>query len=444
MALLSPEIKELLKDKDFDSLKAMLSELEPADIAELIKPLPPHSKIAVFNLLEFKIALEVFEQLEVHDEIDILKYLDKSKAAELLNEMSPNDRADLFIQLTQREAQRFLSLMREEEARNVKELISYLPHTAGGIMTTEFAWLPDSVTTGEAIDFLRREKIDFDFYQIYVLSDKRQPLGIISLKGLITYPSDTPIKKIMTKIPAVPLNMDQEKVAKLIYKYDLASIPVVDSDKKIRGIVKVDDAIDVIEAEHTEDAHKFGAVTSAPEDYLSAKVINIAKSRVIWLIVLLIASFMSGTIIEKYSYVLNAMVSLTIFIPLLLDSAGNAGTQAATVVVRGLAIGEIEFSSIWRVVRKEFLTGILMGIGLGILTAMRALVVKTSPLFGLTVGISMVAGICVATTIGGILPIIFQKLKLDPALMSSPLLTTIMDSTTLLIYFGVAIKILQI
>ncbi|MCK4352079.1 magnesium transporter [candidate division WOR-3 bacterium] len=443
MQLLLPEVKELLENKDFDSLKALLSESEPVDIASLIEELPISLQVVLFNLLDLETSYEVFEHLDPRDEIEILKLLDENRAVKILNEMAPDERADLFEQLPEEDAKHFLAFMEAEEVKDVKELVKYPPETAGGIMTTEFAWVPDSVTTGDAIDFLRKQEVDFDFYQVYVLNKRKQLLGIIDLKDIIVSPPSTPIKKIMDKIPSVPLNMDQEKVSNLISKYDLPSIPVVDKNKSLHGIVTVDDVIDVIEDEYTEDAYKFGAAGKPPEDYLSTSTLNIAKSRIVWLIVLLLASFGSGFVIQSFSTVLQKMVTLAIFIPLLLGCAGNAGIQAASVVIRGLATAEIKLSHIWRVVRKEFLIGILVGIGLGIVASIRAFAGQRALMLGLTVGLSMTAAITVATTLGGLLPIVFKKLGFDPALTSGPLVTTIMDITSLLIYFSVAVKIMQ-
>lgn len=445
MPLLLPEVTELLEEKNIDSLKHLLSELDPADIVELIEKLPEEDRMVIFDLLDTEVAVDVFEGLDVEEEILLLNSFDDSQATIILNQMAPDERADLFAQLSEEDKQHFLSLMEDEEAKDVEELLVYPPETAGGIMTTEFAWIPGALTAGEAIDFLRQNKFDFDFYQVYVLSESEHLLGIIPLKELITAPGATRVRKIMnTKLPTVALQTDQEKVAQLIAKYDLPSIPVVDSGKVMRGMITVDDVIDVIEDEDTEDMYKFGAAGPPPEDYLSARVAQVAKSRIVWLTVLLFASFLSGFVIQRFSYVLETVVTLVIFIPLLLGCGGNAGIQAASVVIRGLATGEIQLSYIWRVVRKELLIGILVGIGLGILTAIRALTIQRNPLLGLTVGLSMVAGVCIATVLGGLLPIIFKKLKLDPALMSSPLLTTLMDTISLIIYFGIAIKVMQI
>ena len=443
MSLFLPEVKELLAEKDLDSLLTLLQELSPVDIVELIESLPESSQIAIFNLLPLETACDVFEHMEPQDAVSFLKLLSEPKAVEILNEMAPDERADLFASLPEEEAQHFLKLMETEEAQDVEELITYPPDTAGGIMTTEFAWIPVNLTVAKAIDFLRTEEHDFDFYQVYVLQEKKL-LGTVSIRELIVSPSNTLVEEMMQNIPTVPTDMDQEEVARLIAKHDLTSIPVVNEREELRGIITVDDVVDVIEDESTEDMQMFGGSAPLARNYVDTSAFGVAKSRFPWLVLLLLASFVSGFVIQKFSTALQAMINLAIFIPVLLNCSGNAGMQAASVVIRGLATGEIKFTHILGVIKKEFLIGILMGIGLGVLVALRSLPVEQSLSFGFVVGISMTAGIIIATTVGTLLPIIFQKLGFDPALMSGPLLTTFMDITSLLIYFSIAVKMLGI
>ncbi len=443
MSLLGPEVEEFLAEKDFDSLTALLKELLPVEILELIEALTESSKIAIFDLLPLETACDVLELMETQDAASFLKLLPQSRAVKILNEMAPDERADLFVLLPEKTGQHFLKLMEDEEAHDVEKLVAHPPDTAGGIMTTQFAWIPAEFTVAKAIDFLRDEEHSFDFYQVYILQEKKL-LGVVSLRELIVSPPSTLVKKIMQKIPIVTMDMDQEKVARLIAKYNIPSIPVVNEKKELQGIITVDDVVDVIEDENTEDMHRFGGATPLSRDYFDVGALGTAKSRFPWLVFLLLASFISGFVIQKFSTALQSMVNLVIFIPVLLDCSGNAGMQAASVVIRGLATGEIQFTHIWRVIKKEFLIGILMGIGLGVLIALRSLPVEGSIVFGFTVGISMATGIVIATTLGTLLPIIFQKLGVDPALMSGPLLTTFMDITSLLVYFSIAVKMLGI
>ncbi len=443
MSLLLPEVNELLEEKDFDSLLALIQELSPVDIIELIESLSESSQITILNLLPLDIACDVFGHMESQDAVSFLKLLSEAKAVEILNEMAPDERADLFASLTEEEAQHFLKLMETEEAHDVVELVAYPPDTAGGIMTTEFAWIPAKLTVTKAIDFLRKEKHDFDFYQVHVVQEKKL-LGIVSIRELITSSPNTLVEKIIQNIPTVPTDMDQEEVAGLIAKHDIMSIPVINQKEELQGVITIDDVVDVIEDEDTEDMQMFGGSAPLTRNYIDTNAFDVAKSRFPWLAILLLTSFVSGFVIQKFSTALQAMINLAVFIPVLLNCSGNAGMQAASVVIRGLATGEIKFTHIFKIIKKEFLIGILMGIGLGVLVALRSLPVEKSLVFGLVVGISMAIGIVIATIIGTILPIIFQKLKFDPALMSGPLLTTFMDMISLFIYFSIAVKMLGI
>jgi magnesium transporter len=440
MRLFLPEVKELLKTKDYEALRSLLRDLLPPDIVELIELLPENLKLPLFELLDVKTACNVIEHMEPLVAISLLKLLPESKVITILNELVPDKRADLFSNLSEEDANHFLKLMEKEEAQDVEELLSYPPDTAGGLMTTQFAWIPSHLTSGEATEFLRKQKNDFEFYQVYVLKE-RKLLGVISLKDLITSSSDVLVTKIMHKIPSVSIDMDQERVVHFISKYNIPSIPVVDKNKKLQGIITVDDVVDVIKDEDTEDMQRFGGSAPLNRHYVDASILRIVKARLPWLIFLLFANFISGFVIQQYSELLKTMVSLVIFIPVLLACGGNAGMQAASVVIRGLATGEIRLNKVWIVVRKELLIGLLLGLGLGVLIAIRALPLGEGLIFGVAVGVSMVAGITIATVMGTLLPIIFEKLGFDPALMSGPLLTTIMDIAALVIYFGIAIHI---
>jgi magnesium transporter len=366
--------------------------------------------------------------------------LPESRATQILNEIPPDERADLFGTLQEDQSKHFLELMEADEAKDVEQLVGYSPDTAGGIMTTQFAWIPGDTSTGDAIEFLRQQENDFDFYQAYVLSNEKL-LGIVTLRELLISPPSTKVKKIINKVPSIPVTTDQEEVARLIAKYDIPSIPVVDRGKKMQGVIQVDDVVDVIEDESTEDMHRFGGATPLQRRYFDVSIFGIVKSRLPWLVVLLFANFIAGFVIEQFSDTLRTMVSLAVFIPVLLACSGNAGMQVTSVVIRGLATEEIRFDQIWRVARRELSIGILMGVGLGVLVALRSLPIEGSLSFGLAVGLSMTAGIVIATTMGTLVPIVFDKLGFDPALVSAPLLTTIMDITSLLIYFSIAVRI---
>jgi len=443
MRVLLPEIKELLAAKQKRMIRKVVSYFEPADIAEAWTDFTHDERLKLFNMLDTKSAADIFEFLREDQMIELLTSLPTGKMINVLNEMSPDDRTDLFAVLPTEEVEKIIPLLDAEEQKRARELLAYKGNTAGGLMTIDYITVSENANIADALRELRAKGKDIDFIQnIYVVDKVNRLQGIIPLKDLLTATPRKKVQKVMdTHFTNVGLEIDQEEVARVFEKYDIASLPVLDKLGRIKGVITVDDVIDVIKEEASEDIYRFGA-SEVTDQYLSASPFNIAQKRVIWLIVLAFAGFISGSVLEHYSYLLSSIVTLSFFIPILMNTSGSAGTQAATVVVRGLATGEIKLRDLWRVVRKEFFIGIMMGIVAGAITAMRALILQGDAALGLTVAIAMIAAIVIATSIGGMLPIIFKRLGVDPALMSGPLIATILDTTTLLIYFNVTVLLL--
>jgi magnesium transporter len=443
MRVILPEIKELLSSRQKRTIRKVLSYFEPADIAEAWSEFNIHEKLKLFNILNTKFAADIFEFLKEDQMIELLDNLPTERKVAILNEMSPDDRTDLFAILPTEEVEKLIPLLDADEQKRARELLAYKGNTAGGLMTTDYITVSENVSVASVLKELRTKAKDIDFIQnIYVVDKVNRLQGIIPLKDLLTTSPQRTVEKVMESyFPSVGLEIDQEDVARVFEKYDIPSLPVLDKLGRIKGVITVDDVIDVIKEETSEDIYRFGA-SEVTDQYLSASPFNIAQKRVIWLIVLALAGFISGSVLEHYSYLLSSIVTLSFFIPILMNTSGSAGTQAATVVVRGLATGEIKLRDIWRVVRKEFLIGILMGIIAGAITALRALILQSDAALGITVAIAMIIAIVIATSIGGVLPIIFKRLGVDPALMSGPLIATILDTTTLLIYFNITILLL--
>lgn len=445
MFLVLPEIKELLSQNKKEQLKKIFYDYEPIEIVEILKEFSLKDKVFLFSLLDIDFAADIFEKTDKGDQLTLLGAFDKTRKAKILDEVAPDERVDFFEQLPEKMVLRFLSIMEEEEAQDVRELMRYDRNTAGGRMTTDFAQIEKGINVEQTLKSLRKTAKDLEMiYYIYVVDRTDKLLGVVSLKDLIIAQPEREIDEIIhTKLIAIPIDMDQEQVAKRIARYDFLALPVIDREGKIKGIITVDDLIDVIREEDTEDMYKFGAAGKHIDNYMSSTPLTLAKHRIIWLLILVVTGFISGTIMEEFSFALKNVVSLAFFIPLLMGSGGNAGTQAASVVVRGLAIGEVKLGDIWRVVKKEFLIGITVGTALGILALLRALILQKSSLLGITVGLSMIATVTVATCLGAILPIICEKLGFDPAVVSGPLITTVVDISSLLIYFGIAIQLME-
>jgi len=440
LSLILPEIKELLSEDKKDELKEIFYDYEPIEVAEALKEFSLKDKVTLFSLWDVDFAADVFEKMDKEDQLTLLGAVDEAHRGKILDELAPDERVDLFEQLPKEMVTRFLSIMEEEEAEDTRQLMTYESNTAGGRMTTDFACAKEEMSVEEALRNLRKTAKGLEMvYYVYVVNKEDKLVGVVSLKELILAEPGEKINEIMhTNLITIPVDMDQEQVARELAKYDFLALPVVDNSKRIKGIITVDDIIDVIKEENTEDMYKFGAAGGHTEEYISAKPSSIAKHRVTWLLILVVTGFISGGILENFSFALKRVIALSFFIPLLMDSAGNAGTQAATVMVRGLAVGEIRIGDIWRVARKELAVGTMLGIVLGALALARALVLQKSPLLGLTVGISMLATVTVSTCLGSILPLICKRLGADPAIVSGPLITTVVDITSLLIYFEIA------
>ena len=438
--LIAPGIKKLLSNKNYTAIKDIIIDLFPPDVAELLQSLEHEEAIEIIKLISSDRFPEIFSYLDNNNQILILQDLTTGRLKNVLNEMPSDERADLFLKITPELKKQLFSIMSEEEKRDVEELIQYKENTAGALMTTEFAKVGPQISFKEATEILRRTALKREtIYYIYVTDEKDKLLGVFSLKDLIMAPADKKVSELMnSNFIKIQLNDDQEEVASLFKKYDLLALPVVDSLDNIHGIITVDDIVDVIEQEDTEDFHKMAAIESIPEAYLETPFFTVAKKRIGWLLLLLITYAISTQLMEHYSFALESVIALAFFIPMLSGSAGNAGTQSATLVIRGLATGEISFQDIFKIMKREIFMGLMLGTILGALGFLRAYLMQGNPFLGLTVGYSLALVITIATFIGSILPLLLHKAGVDPAISAGPFLTTILDITSILIYFQVA------
>ncbi len=442
--LIIPEIREFLSSNDKEALREVFCEYEPVEVAEILKEFALKERVMLFSLWNTDLAADVFEKMEKDDQIALMGAIDEAPKGKILNELAPDERADFFEELPEKMVNRFLSIMEREEARDTRELMTYDASTAGGRMTTEFAHLKEDMTVQGALEELRKTAKELEMiYYIYIDGKYNHLVGIISLKELIMAEPTTRLSEIMhSKLITIPIDMDQEHMAAEIAKYDFLALPVVDNLGRMKGIITVDDVIDVIEEEDTEDMYKFGAAGEHVDDYISMRPTLVARNRMTWLLILVVTSFLSGLIMQRFSFALESMIALSFFIPLIMGSGGNAGTQAAMVMVRGLATGEVRSKDIWKVVRKEFVIGVMLGAALGSMALVRALVFQRSSLLGATVAFSMIITVTAATCLGAVLPLICKRLGIDPAVVSGPLITTVLDIASLLIYFRIATLLL--
>ena len=439
--LVTQQLEAMLAVGNYDAVKLLLQPVQPVDIAEAIGALPPQLQAIAFRLLAKDEAISVYEYLDTAIQQNLLGLLRSGEMREVMEEMSPDDRARLFEELPAKVVRQLLSELSPEERRVTAELLGYEPETAGRLMTTEYVALKENQTAAVALEIVRRRARDTEtIYSLYVTDAQRRLSGILSLRDLLTADPQSRIGDVMTEeVLSVRTNSDQEKVARTIQRYDFLAIPVVDLEQRLVGIVTVDDVIDVIEQEATRDLYAAGAVQAGDDDdYFSSSLFTIARRRVVWLAVLVVASFFTSEVIAANEDVLQKVVLLAAFIPLLGGTGGNVGAQSSTVVIRGLSTQSISGLGPFRAIGREALAGALLGLLMMVLVVPFAWWRGESALVGLSVGMSLLAITTLAATAGAGFPLLFDRMGLDPALMSTPFITTCTDVAGTLIYLQTA------
>lgn len=437
---LSTELERLIEAGQLSEAAGVLAEEHPADAAELLVELEPEEAREVLSALPAEKALPVFTELPVTYQEELFELLGQEEAAALVAAMPHDERADLLKEVPPALSERIIRLLAQADRDDVRRMMSYPEGTVGAVMTSEYAMLPPDVTAGEALRRLRVVAPDSEtIYYVYVVEGDRRLVGVVSLRDLVLAPPGRPVRDLMNEdVISVKVTDDAEEAAEVLGKYDLIALPVVDDSGRLVGIVTFDDVLDIVEQEATEDIYRLAAAGEPVEDYMRAGAVRLARQRIPWLAVLVVAGMLSSYVMKRLQAPLESMVALSFFIPLLLGSAGNAGTQAATTVVRGLATGALRERDVGRLVLKEGLVGLIVALGMGVLAAARVLLAERSLLLAVNVAATMVGAVTLANALGALLPPLFQRLRLDPALMSAPLITTICDVSTLAIYLGLA------
>lgn len=431
-------------------LKAYLTEQHPADLAEWLEELTDEQRETLFGLLDPEQAAVILGELDLETQADLVTALDREKAGDIIEEMATDEAADLLAELTPEEQGQILGELAEEDAADVRELLEHDPETAGGLMTTDYITLRADMTMQAALEHLREVGPDAEtIYYVYVVDEGERLVGVMSLRDLIVSPTDRHVRDAMRKkILSVYVDEDQEEVARQVSKYNLLAIPVVDRQERLVGVITVDDVIDVLEEEATEDALRMSAVTPDTEDPgatdFGANIWRLVRPRLPWLVALLFLEIVSGKVVEHFQNGMPAgtLTLLTIFITTMAGESGNAATQALAVVVRSLATGEIGTKDVLKVVWRELRVGVTAGIICGVVLAALALVMKGSVPLAMVVGIAIAINIPVAKIMGAFFPIVITRLGVDPAVASGPFITTVTDVTSMLTYFGIATLIL--
>lgn len=442
--LLLPDLQELLQEDNAEGLREFCEVFHPAATAEVLSSLESADVWRVLAHCPLPLQVEIFQFLDLPQQVILVQDVDRGRLTKLLEEMAPDDRVDILERLDPEHVERLLPMVAQAERSDIRRLLSYSDDSAGSIMTTEYASLPEDISVREALERLRRQAPDSEtIYYIYILDDERHLRGFVSLRELILAPPDARLRDIMTvSVISVRVDDDQEVVANELGRYDFIAIPVVDNQNRLVGIVTHDDVLDVVQQEATEDAHRLGAVEPLEDSYLSTSLLTLTWKRGIWLVLLLGAALATASILRGFEETSRNFEWMILFLPLVLASGGNAGSQSATLVIRLLAVEQVKRDQYWRILTREFSLAMLLGGGLSLLGFAAALLfVGFGP--ALVVALTVFLVVLLGTVTGAMLPLLFRALGMDPALMSNPLIAAMVDVFGVITYFAVAMLLLS-
>ena len=442
--LVRSQLELLLESNNLQGAKSLLIPVQPVDIAEAIEGLPQDSQLIAFRLLSKGEAIEVYEYLSTDVQQSLIQEFKRQEVLDVVDKMSPDDRARMFDELPAKVVRDLIRQLSPKERQATAILLGYGEDTAGRIMTPEYISLKENLTISQTLEWIRNlANASEVVYYLYITDKSRRLTGIVSLRDLVIAAPDTTLAEIMIRdVVFVHTDTDREEVARTIQRYDIVALPIVDSEERLVGVVTVDDVIDIIEQEATEDIYALGGVQSDGDNYFQTNLLTVARRRVVWLFVLLLTNTVTGAIISSQEALLKEVVILAAFIPLLTGTGGNVGAQSSTVVIRGLNTDEIKNMGAGKVIFREATAGILLGLILGSVATVWAYLLQGNLEVAISVGISLIAIALLASVAGSALPFMFRSIGLDPALMSAPFITTAVDVLGVLIYFYIAKTIL--
>ena len=440
------KIRELLANKKFAQIKKMLLTENSADIYAILEELESKEAVTIFRLLNKETAGKVFTYMESDMQEKVISEFTDKELANVMDELYMDDAVDLIEEMPANVVKRILKAVPKEDRATINQLLKYPENTAGSIMTTEFVDIKENYTVEQALARIKDLAIDSKtIYYCYILDAERKLTGFVNIKNLLIADRDTIVKDLVKKdVIYVTTLEDQEEVAKIFNKYDLYALPVTDNEGRLVGIITVDDAIDVLEEETNEDFAKMAAMQPSEEGYFETSVFTHAKNRIVWLIVLMISASVTGMIISHYEAAFEALPMLVAFIPMIMGTGGNCGSQSSTLVIRGLTTDEIELNDIFKVLWKELRVSLVVGLTVAFINGARIYLQYKQMGVAVTIGLTLLATVTLAKCIGCVLPLAAKKLKLDPAVMAAPLITTIVDTLSILVYFKIATVILGI
>lgn len=452
--ILEKTLTKLLGEKKYTSLRDILITMNPSDIASVFETLDEDRIPLLFRLLPKELAAETFVEMEPDNQELLIRGFSDSELKEIVDELYLDDAVDLVEEMPANVVRRILAQADPDTRKSINELLRYPENSAGSIMTTEYVTLRPAMTVGEAILRIRRTGVDKETIYTCYVTNNRSLVGLVTVKDLLlAEDDDIPVQNIMeTHVISLNTMTDQEEAARMFAKYNFLAMPVVDTENRMVGIVTFDDAMDVMEEEATEDIEIMGGMSPSEKSYTRATVWDLFKQRIPWLLLLMVSATFTGMIITSFENALAAQVALTAFIPMLMDTGGNTGSQSSVTVIRSISLGELEFRDLPRVVWKEIRTAVLCGIVLAVVCFVKILLVDKLLLgnVNITVWVDLVVSATLAITVllakavGCTLPMVAKKLGFDPAVMASPFITTIVDAMSLLVYFGIAKALLGV
>jgi magnesium transporter len=452
--ILEPEIKSLIEARNFTALREIFSEFPPADVAEVILDIPEDEQVIIFRVLPAALAADVFEYIGIEEQQNLLRAMAHEQVVAILNEMSPDDRTALLEELPSAAARQLIRLLTPEERRVATALLGYPEDSVGRLMTPDFIAVKEDWTVQHVLDYVREYGHDSETLNvIYVVDDRGKLIDDLRIREILVRPLTTKVSEIRNDaFAALNVNDSQEAALNIFRKYDRVALPVVDSNGVLVGIVTSDDMLDVAEAEATEDIQKLGGLEALDEPYTTIPFLRMVKKRATWLVILFLGEMLTATAMQGYNSEIERAAILAMFLPLIISSGGNSGSQATTLVIRAMALGELRLGDWFRVVRKELLSGLSLGLILGVIGFFRISLWQYLHIFdygkyhwlvALTVGVALVGVVLWGTLSGALLPFLLRRCGLDPAASSAPFVATLVDVTGLVIYFNVALFVLR-
>ena len=445
-------LRKLLEEKKYATLRDILITMNPADIASVFSELEEDRLPLLYRLLPKELAADTFVEMEPEAQELLIRGFSDSELKEVIDELYVDDAVDLVEEMPATVVRRILSQADPEMRKNINELLRYPENSAGSIMTTEYVSLRPKMTVEEAITRIRRTGVDKETIYTCYVTKERKLVGLVTVKDLLLAEDDsTTMEELMiTKVISVTTMTDQEEVAQMLSKYNFLALPVVDTENRMVGIITFDDAMDVMEDEATEDIQKMAAIIPSDKTYMRMTTFDIFKKRIPWLMLLMISATFTGLIISYYEKQLGAMICLTAFMPMLMDTAGNSGSQASVTIIRGLSLSELDFSDLAKVVWKEIRVAVICGLVMSLVCFGKIMLVDmllmhthgVTPLVAMVVALTLAVTVLMAKIVGCTLPMFADRLGFDPAVMASPFITTIVDALSLMVYFNIACALL--